>query len=81
MVLEQLANHDQLCDLCIIGSGPVGISLAMEFERLGRDVLVLESGGNEVDPKRTEDSHAAIVDPRHHDPMEKTVCRAFGGTS
>ncbi len=81
MVLEQLPNHDQIWDLCIVGSGPVGISLALEFERLGRDVLVLESGGSEVDPKRAEDSHATIVDPRHHAPMELTVRRALGGTS
>lgn len=81
MVLEQISKHDQICDLCIVGSGPVGMSLAMEFERLGRDVLVLESGGSEVDPKRTDDSHATIVDPQHHGPMEVTVCRALGGTS
>ena len=81
MVFDELPNHGQTCDLCIVGSGPVGMSLAIEFERLGRDVLVLESGGSEVDPKRTEDSHAAIVDPQHHAPMEVTVCRAFGGTS
>jgi len=81
MVFDELPNHGQTCDLCIVGSGPVGMSLAIEFERLGRDVFVLESGGSEVDPKRTEDSHAAIVDPQHHAPMEVTVCRAFGGTS
>jgi choline dehydrogenase-like flavoprotein len=81
MVLEQLPNHDQIWDLCVVGSGLVGMSLALEFERLGRDVLVLESGGSEVDPKRAEDSRATIVDPRHHAPMEVTVCRAFGGTS
>jgi choline dehydrogenase-like flavoprotein len=81
MVLEQLPNHDQIWDLCVVGSGPVGMSLALEFERLGRDVLVLESGGSEVDPKRAEDSHATIVDPRHHAPMELTVRRALGGTS
>jgi hypothetical protein len=81
MVLEQLLNHDQIWDICIVGSGPVGMSLAMEFERLGRDVLVLESGGSAIDPKRTEHSQATIVDPRHHAPMELTVCRVLGGTS
>jgi choline dehydrogenase-like flavoprotein len=81
MVLEQLPNHDHIWDFCIVGSGPVGMSIALELERLGRDVLVLESGGREVDPKRTEDSRATIVDPRHHAPMEETVCRALGGAS
>ena len=32
-------------DVCVIGAGPIGISLALELSRLGRFVLLLESGG------------------------------------
>jgi len=57
------------------------MALALEFERLGRDVVVLESGRNRVCPELAEASRAAIVDPRRHAPMEIAVCRALGGTS
>lgn len=57
------------------------MALALEFERQGRDVLVLESGGPEVNKALEEASRAEIVNPRYHAPLELTVCRALGGTS
>ena len=75
MVLNQPPNYDQIWDLCIVGTGPVGIALAMECERLGREVLMLESGGSEINPKPTDDCHATVVNPQHHDPGEMTVRR------
>jgi len=81
MILERLPTPEHTCDLCIVGSGPVGMALALEFERLGRDVLVLESGGNQVSPKTSEASRATIVDAKRHAPMDIAVCRALGGTS
>jgi choline dehydrogenase-like flavoprotein len=57
------------------------MALAMEFERLGRDVLVIESGGSEVSPALAEASRAEIIDPARHAAMEIAVCRALGGTS
>jgi choline dehydrogenase-like flavoprotein len=81
MVLDYLPNHDQVWDLCIVGAGTVGLGLAIQCERLGLDVLMLESGGSEVDPKPTSDSDAVVVNPLHHDPMGMTVRRALGGTS
>ena len=81
MVSNQPPNYDKIWDLCIVGTGPVGIALAMECERLGREVLVLESGGGEIDPKPTDDCHAAVVNPQQHRTMEMAVRRALGGTS
>ncbi len=57
------------------------MAMALEFERLGREVLVLESGGTEAAPATTEASRAEILTPKTHAPMELTVCRALGGTS
>lgn len=37
-------------DVCVIGTGPAGLAVALELSRLGREVLVLESGG--PDPQR-----------------------------
>ena len=35
--------------VCIIGGGPAGLTLALEFERRGIDTIVLESGGFKPD--------------------------------
>lgn len=37
-------------DICVIGAGPAGTTLALELAELGRDVLLLEAGGLEDDP-------------------------------
>ena len=80
-MIESIVFKDKVCDLCVVGTGPVGMALAMEFERLGDEVFVLESGGRQVDPGTTEASRAQIVDSKRHAPMEIAVCRALGGTS
>ena len=77
--LEGLGEHRH--DVCVIGSGPVGIALALELERLGRTVLVLESGGLTAEPEAQSLSNAHIVDPARHDDMRIAVARRLGGTS
>ena len=80
-MLADLYADQSIWDIVIVGSGPVGMALALEFEALGRDVLLLESGGLEIDPTLAAASHAEIVDPDRHAPMEIAVVRALGGTS
>ncbi len=80
MVIEELSS-EQVWDLCVVGTGPVGMATALELERLGRDVLMIESGGQEPNSESGAASKAHIVDPERHVPMEIAVCRALGGTS
>ena len=68
-------------DVCIVGAGPVGISLAVELERFGFSVLLLESGQKKADAYIQELSHADIVSPEIHDDMSIAVSRQLGGTS
>lgn len=68
-------------DLCVVGSGPAGLVLALEAARLGQRVLVLESGGVEPDAGQQALSDAAIADPARHDAMAIAVSRRLGGTS
>ena len=68
-------------DICIVGAGPVGIAIALDFARLGRRVLLLESGGDGVDESAQALSDATIVDPARHDSMRIAVARRLGGTS
>lgn len=81
MILKDIPSDDSIVDLCVVGSGPVGMALALEFEKLDRDVLILESGDGEMDQKIAQASRAEIVDGRRHAGMELAVARVFGGTS
>ena len=70
------AAHDTI----VVGSGPAGLTLAMELARLGRPTLVLESGLDRPS-KAQELSLAEIVDPSLHDDMRIAMARRLGGTS
>lgn len=77
--LDDLAGTHQ--GICVIGAGPVGISLALELARLGQSVLLLESGGTAVHSDAQRLADAEIADPKHHVPMDIAVARRLGGTS
>jgi len=86
MIIDPQEATGKTWDLCVVGTGPVGMALALEFEALGREVLVLESGnvalnGPAQNTPAAQASRAAIADDRRHAPMEIAVCRALGGTS
>ena len=73
-------------DLCIIGAGPAGLTLADRLRATAADVIVLESGVD--DPEgATQDLAAGPVtgEPfRFNDndtALEQTHLRQFGGTS
>jgi ribulose 1,5-bisphosphate synthetase/thiazole synthase len=36
-------------DICILGAGPAGLTIARELEDTGRRVILVESGGLEFD--------------------------------
>ncbi|WP_081768625.1 aldo/keto reductase [Herbaspirillum sp. RV1423] len=72
---------NQTFDLCIVGTGPVGLALAMEAAAHGLQVLMLESGSAECNPATQEWSRAAILDEKTHAPMELASNRALGGSS
>lgn len=80
-MIEAALADDKIWDTCVVGTGPVGMALALELERLGREVLLLEAGGAEVAAARTAEAHAEIADTTRHAPMEIAVVRALGGTS
>ena len=52
-------------DLCIIGAGVAGITLARDFVGSGRKVCLLESGGEEIDARvqNLYRGNAVLVDP------------------
>lgn len=82
MIADHAEGLDEAAhDVCVVGAGPVGITLALELARAGRSVLLLESGGEAASPEATALSGAEIADPARHDAMEIAVARRLGGTS
>ncbi len=67
-------------DLCIVGSGPAGMSLALQFETLPLRVCLLESGGIDRDPAIESLNEIESVGARRA-PQDVTRCRGLGGTS
>ncbi len=70
-------------EVCIVGAGPAGITLAREWIGRGFRVCLLESGGVEVDPTTQALSQGQIISDDHYpkDELEAGRRRQFGGAS
>jgi hypothetical protein len=67
-------------DLCIVGAGAAGISMALEWVGRGRRVLLLEGGGFDPDP-RMQDLYRGEVVGQPYFPLEAARLHYFGGTT
>jgi choline dehydrogenase-like flavoprotein len=67
-------------DLCIIGSGAAGISMAREFVGTGVNVLVLEAGGSSFEQKSQEPYQSQIAGLAHEG-IHSGRARVLGGTT
>jgi choline dehydrogenase-like flavoprotein len=78
---RELASDQQVdVDVCIIGAGPAGISVARELIGNGGQVWLLESGGRDVERRTQRLNRGQSVGYAIHRLHESRV-RAFGGTS
>jgi len=68
-------------DVVVIGSGAAGIPCACEFIGSGQRVVLLESGGFELEPETQELAEGAVADPSRHGPLAQYRKRVFGGTT
>lgn len=68
-------------DLCIIGSGPAGLSIAKEFIGTNVNVLVVESGGHEEEADTQSLYDIENVGAFRHIQQDQVRNRIFGGTS
>ncbi|HEY9620226.1 MAG TPA: FAD-dependent oxidoreductase, partial [Crinalium sp.] len=70
-------------DVCIVGAGPAGITIARELAGQQLRVCLLESGGLEATPEARSLLEGSI-DPKHRYPADELVAgreRQFGGTA
>jgi len=71
-------------DVCIVGAGPAGITLARELRGSGFSVLLLESGGLELTSAAQDlnrGPHTGYPEGYPHYELDQNRLRMFGGTS
>jgi choline dehydrogenase-like flavoprotein len=67
-------------DVCIIGAGPAGLTIARALAPRGLRILILESGGRRPDPAVQALCAGTTTDPAYVDPV-LTRRRQAGGTA
>ena len=78
---DEIQTPDTLStDLCIIGSGAAGITIANEFLKSGIDVIVL-AGGNRRLKDADQDLYRSTIVGLPHEGTHSGRVRMFGGTT
>src|SRR5882724_1713618 len=83
MIKDFLEFNDQTTvnsDLCIVGAGAAGITIAREFLGTARTVVVLESGGLSSD-RETHKLYDSEIVGLPHTGIHEGRARVFGGTT
>lgn len=70
----------QEVDVCVIGSGPAGITIARRLAVRGARVALMEAGGLELTAESQEIYEGAVTGQDYF-PLDVTRLRYFGGTS
>ena len=74
------ANAELQCDLCIVGAGAAGITLALQLVRSKHRIIVLESGGAKLKAKQQALYHGEVADGAHP-PAHLYRLRRLGGST
>ncbi|MEM6802704.1 MAG: GMC family oxidoreductase [Bacteroidota bacterium] len=67
--------------VCIIGAGPAGISLALKLAELKIGTILLESGDLEVRSEANDLNKGLVANGSAHEPLETYRYRTVGGAS
>lgn len=84
MILDanSIDRHSRLhADVCIVGAGAAGITLALDLSGRGLEVVLLESGGFETTPQTQALYEGEVADARLHSPPHRYRQRCFGGST
>jgi choline dehydrogenase-like flavoprotein len=67
-------------DICIVGTGPAGLSIALDWNNTPYKVILLEGGGFDYDDQ-IQDLYAGKTTGQKYYPLKSTRLHYFGGTS
>lgn len=73
-------NAELECDLCIVGAGAAGITLALQFVHSRLRVVVLESGGEKLEAEQQALNYGEVADGAHP-PAHLYRQRRLGGAT
>ncbi len=68
-------------DICIVGAGAAGISMALEWLGSNRTVILLEGGGFDYDPQMQALYAGKSIGDPYQVPLEAARLHYFGGTT
>ncbi len=68
-------------DVCIIGSGAAGTTVAAELSRSGTALVILEGGGWRAERQAQDTYRGFMTDATYHDPLELVRQKRIGGTT
>jgi len=78
---RQLKDHSIIeGDICIVGAGAAGISMALEWVNTPYKIILLEGGGFEYDEK-VQELYAGKTSGQRYYPLKSCRLHYFGGTT
>jgi choline dehydrogenase-like flavoprotein len=69
------------CDICIVGAGAAGITLACELDGSGLDVVLLEAGGSKYSAALQEELRGEVAEGSVHCPPNMYRRKILGGAT
>lgn len=69
------------CDVCIVGSGAAGMTIACELEGSDIDVVLLDAGGTKYDAELQETLRGEVAEGSVHYPPDMYRRRILGGAT
>jgi len=79
-LLREKPSPDYRPQICIVGAGAAGICLAVELSKRGKNVMVLEGGGRDIEDAAQEPYRSEVVGHEHRG-IHTGRFRVHGGTT
>jgi choline dehydrogenase-like flavoprotein len=79
-LVREKPSPDYRPQICIVGAGAAGICLAVELSKQGKNVMLLEGGGRDIEDPAQEPYRSEVVGHAHRG-IHTGRFRAHGGTT